>query len=125
MAGDAVERRAGSALGVLRAMAVDAPSHRQGTRGRSEPGQSKEVVGQLRSGVGADHPHALDRTVAGLALEPEAHMGEVGEIRELGKLEHALPRNRLSAPRVSATITLPPPSMARAWGAVRLPLPPH
>ena len=42
MAGDAVERGAGSALGVLRAVTVDAPSHCQRSRGRPQPGDAQE-----------------------------------------------------------------------------------
>jgi len=82
MAGDALERRAGPASGVLLAVALDAPSHRQGPGWRSEPDQAQEVVAQLRSRVRTDDPHPLDRTVAGLTLEPEAHMGSVREVGE-------------------------------------------
>src|SRR5207237_10323422 len=48
-----------------------------------------------RPGVGADHPHALDRAVARLTRESEPNVRLVGEVGELGELEEPDPRDRL------------------------------
>src|SRR5258705_11557028 len=97
MAGDAVERCFASSRRVLLTMALDAPPHRQGSGGRAEAHEPEQVVPQLRSRVRADHPHSIDRAVARLTLEPEAHVGSMWEEGELRKLEDAHPGDRLAA----------------------------
>src|SRR2546426_2063057 len=54
-------------------------------------------VDERRPGFGADHPHTLDRTVAGLTRESEPHVGLVCEVSELGEFEDPDPRDRLPA----------------------------
>src|SRR5689334_3483445 len=97
VAGDALEGRAGSPSGVLLTVALDAPPHRQHAGSRSETDEAEEVVTQLWSGVRANDPHSLDRTVTGLTFEPEAHVGPVREEGELRNLEDSDPRDRLTA----------------------------
>src|SRR3989475_9736663 len=75
VAGDAVERRARPAHGVLPAVAGHAPAHPQGPRRRPEHGEVHQVVYERRPGFGAGHPHTLDRTVAGATRAPGTHAG--------------------------------------------------
>src|SRR5712691_341959 len=66
--GDAVERRVGAAPGVLIAMAVDAPAHRERGLGRAKPDEVEEIVGQpLPRPDGGVRGHGLDGAVARLA----------------------------------------------------------
>src|SRR2546430_5630671 len=76
-------------------MALHAPSHRERARPRLEADEVHDVVGERRPGVGADHPHALDRAVARLTRESEPNVRLVGEVGELGELEEPDPRDRL------------------------------
>src|SRR5688500_4152207 len=95
--GDAVERRAHAARGVLLAVAVQAPAHRQRRRRRPQADEVLEVVQQGRACGGAHYAHALDGAVARLAFDAGAHVRLVGKIRELRHLEHTYPRHRLTA----------------------------
>src|SRR5262245_32840127 len=97
MAGHALERRLAAASGVLLTVALDAPAHRQQSRRRLEPKKPNQVIAQPRPRVRPDDPHPLDRAMASLALQPEAHVRLVREVGELGELEDPDPGNRLTA----------------------------
>src|SRR5688572_20915663 len=99
--GDAVERRAHAARGVLLAMAVDTPAHRQRGRRGSQADEMLQIVEQPRPRLRTHHAHALDGTMTALAFDTGADMRLVREIGELGHLEHAHPRYRFTALRVA------------------------
>src|SRR5262249_33848963 len=61
VAGDAVDRGVGAALGVLIAMAVDAPAHRQGRLRRTQADEVDQVVGQPGARLGSIGGHGLHR----------------------------------------------------------------
>src|SRR5438552_14992967 len=73
--GDAVERRVHAALGVLVAMAVDAPAHRQRRLSGTQAHQVQQIVGQALAGAdGGVRSHGLDRAVARLAPQLRAQV---------------------------------------------------
>src|SRR5262249_34174338 len=96
----ALERCLAATSGVLLTVALDAPAHRQRPGGGPEAEKPDQVIAELRPRVGSDHPHPLDRAVARLALEPEADVGLVREVGELGDLEDADPGDRLATLRM-------------------------
>src|SRR2546425_5415880 len=93
---DAVQRRAGLARRVPLAMAVHAPAHRHRRRRRAESGHVEEVVGERRPRARRHRGHRLHGAVTRLAGHAEAHVGLVREVRELGQLVDAQPRDWLA-----------------------------
>src|SRR5262249_61767616 len=79
VAGHALERGVAAPSSVLLAVALDAPSHRQGAGRRTEAEEPNQGIAELRSRVAAHHPHPFDRAGASLALEPVAHVRFVRE----------------------------------------------
>ena len=76
-------------------MALDAPAHGQ-LRGRNRhPGEVGQIVDDVLSRLGVHLLHGLDAAVTGLALEPRRDVILVGELRMLGNLEDAHPRDGL------------------------------
>src|SRR5262249_3773346 len=70
--GNAVERCVHAAVGVLGAMAVDAPAHGQRRLRRTQPDEVHEVVAEPRPGPRAERRHGLHRPVARLAFDRRA-----------------------------------------------------
>src|SRR5262245_52803936 len=91
----AVHGRSRPARSVLLTVAFDAPAHAQGWAGWAHAHEVHEVVAEPGAGAGGGRGHGLHGAVTRLALEPGADVRLVREIRELGELVDALPRNRL------------------------------
>src|SRR5689334_2649837 len=93
---DAVERGVGIPRGVLLAVTVDTPAHAQRRRRHAKARHIQKVVRDRGTRLGRDGRHRLDGAMTGLASHAELDVGFVREVRVLGQLEHAHPRNRLA-----------------------------
>src|SRR5207247_5072743 len=80
---------------VDRPVALHAPAHGELGGRDVHPRQVQEIVREVLPRDRADALHGLDAPVAGLALHAGLDVRLVGEVRELGELEDAYPRDRL------------------------------